>query len=69
MDGQTVRRIDQVILIVTFAAFSWLMMRVVHELGQIATAGVSGTEIIKISLHPLVFLSTDVWNPSHPLLI
>ncbi len=62
------KRAEQVILIVTFTAFSWLVMQVVHELGHIAAAVATGAEILKVYLHPLIVSSTDVWNPPHPLI-
>lgn len=61
------KRAVQIVLIVTFAAFSWLMMQVVHELGHIAAALATGAEIVKVYLHPFIVSSTDVWDPPHPL--
>ncbi|NUM53730.1 MAG: hypothetical protein HUU46_08810 [Candidatus Hydrogenedentes bacterium] len=63
------RRVERYILIVTFAAFSWLMMQVVHEVGHIIAAKATGAEIIKVYLHPLVVSSTDVWDPPKPLVV
>jgi len=61
------KRIEQIVLIMTFTAFSWFMMQIVHELGHIAAAMATGAEIVMVYLHPFIVSSTDVWDPPRPL--
>lgn len=63
------RRLDQIVLIVTFIGFSWLAMQAVHELGHILGAISTGGEVVKVVLHPLAFSRTDVVPNPHPLLV
>lgn len=63
------RRSDQVILIVTFLAFSWLAMQAVHELGHVVGAWVTGAEVIKVALHPGIISRTDLGYNPHPALV
>ena len=61
------KRIEQIILIVSFIGFSWLAMQVVHELGHVLGALVSGGRIVKVVLHPLTISGTYVSPNPHPL--
>lgn len=63
------RRVPQVTLIVTFLAFSWLAMMVVHELGHVVGAICTGATVQKVVLHPLAISRTDVGNSRHPLVV
>jgi hypothetical protein len=59
----------QAVLIGTFIGFSWLAMQVVHELGHVLVARVTGAEVIKIVLHPLTVSRTDLGENPHPLAV
>ena len=59
----------QILLIATFIAFSWLAMQVVHELGHVLGAAMTGGEVIKVVLHPLVISRTDVFPNPEPLFV
>ena len=45
------KRAAQILLIVTFIAFSWLAMQVVHEMGHVLVARLTGGEVLKVALH------------------
>jgi hypothetical protein len=62
-------RRNQIILILSFVAFSWLAMQTVHELGHVLGAVASGGEVKRVVLHPLVFSRTDVSPNPHPLFV
>jgi hypothetical protein len=63
------RRVPQILLIVTFIIFSWLAMQVVHETGHLLAARLTGAEVIKVALHPLIMSRTDVVDGAHPLVV
>ena len=60
-------RLPQILLIVTFIGFSWLAMQVVHETGHVLVARLTGAEVTKVALHPLIMSRTDVAENPHPL--
>jgi hypothetical protein len=62
-------RIFQSLLIVSMAGFSWLAMMIVHELGHVFNAWLSGGIVSKIVLHPLAFSRTDLSVNPHPLFV
>jgi Peptidase M50B-like len=62
-------RVPQILLIVTFIGFSWLAMQVVHELGHVLVAHLTGAEATKVALHPLIVSRTDVAENPHPLAV
>ncbi|MEI6785422.1 MAG: hypothetical protein WCQ21_31370 [Verrucomicrobiota bacterium] len=59
----------QILLIVTFIGFAWLAMQVVHELGHVLVARLTGAEVIKVALHPLILSRTDLGENPHPLAV
>jgi hypothetical protein len=59
-------RLFQAQLITTFIAFSWLAMQAIHELGHVLLAYVTGGEVIKVALHPLILSRTDLGLNPHP---
>ena len=61
------KRLPQILLIVTFIGFSWLAMQVVHEAGHVLVARLTGAEVTKVALHPLIMSRTDVAENPHPL--
>lgn len=63
------KRLPQVVLITTFICFSWLAMQVVHETGHVLVARVTGAEVIKVALHPLIVSRTDLGKNPHPLAV
>jgi hypothetical protein len=63
------KRLSQVLLIVTFIGFSWLGMQVVHEAGHVLVAIVTGAEVSKVALHPLIMSRTDLAENPHPLAV
>lgn len=63
------KRLPQVLLIVTFIGFSWLAMQVVHEAGHVLVARLTGAEVTKVALHPLIMSRTDVAENPHPLAV
>ena len=63
------KRLAQILLIVTFIAFSWLGMQVVHEAGHVLVARATGGEVIRVALHPLIVSRTDLGANPHPLAV
>src|SRR5258706_9988652 len=63
------KRLPQILLIVTFIGFSWLAMQVVHEAGHVLVALVTGAEVTKVALHPFIMSRTDVAESPHPLAV
>jgi len=63
------KRLPQILLIVTFIGFSWLAMQVVHEAGHVLVARLTGAEVTKVALHPLIVSRTDVAENPHPLAV
>jgi hypothetical protein len=62
-------RLNQIVLIVSTLALSWLGMMAVHELGHVAAAVVTGGKIARVVLHPLAFSRTDLATNPHPLIV
>ncbi|MFT5497410.1 MAG: hypothetical protein ACI9TH_002816 [Kiritimatiellia bacterium] len=56
-------------LIITFMLFSWLMMQVVHEMGHVIGAWLTGGEVTRVALHPFIFSRTDLEHNPHPLIV
>src|SRR5258707_11667766 len=63
------KRLPQILLIVTFIGFSWLGMQVVHEAGHVVVALLTGGEVAKVALHPLIMSRTDLGENPHPLAV
>src|ERR1017187_2971129 len=63
------KRLLQILLIVTFIGLSWLGMQVVHETGHVLVARLTGGEVIKVALHPLIVSRTDLGENPHPLAV
>lgn len=60
------KRISQIVLVVSWIGFSWLAMQAVHEGGHVLAAWLTGGEVTKVVLHPLVISRTDLGNNPHP---
>lgn len=63
------KRIEQIILIVSFLAFSWLAMQAMHELGHVIGAYLTKAEVITVALHPCIISRTDLGNNPHPVIV
>ncbi len=57
------------LLILTLIPLCWLLMMVVHELGHVAAAWLTGGTIERVVLHPLSISRTDLTSNPHPLLV
>ena len=64
---ESMRRLNQIVLIGTFVGFSWLAMQAVHELGHVLGGVAGGGKVVKVVLHPCTFSRTDVYPNPHPL--
>jgi hypothetical protein len=62
-------RCFQILLIVSFIAFSWLAFMVVHEFGHALTAWLTGGSVALMVLHPLQISWTTVSPNPHPQLV
>lgn len=62
-------RLNQIVLIVSTLALSWLGMMAVHELGHVLAAVVTGGKVARVVLHPLAFSRTDLATNPHPLIV
>ena len=60
-------RVYQLMLIGSTVALSWLGMQVVHELGHVAGAWLTGGVVAKVVLHPLTISYTTLSANPHPL--
>ena len=63
------KRIEQIILIASFLAFSWLAMQAVHELGHVTGAWLSKAKVTKVALHPFILSRTDLGYNPHPAFV
>lgn len=63
------RRLHQTVLLVSLTLFSWLAMMLVHELGHMLGAIVTGGQIRRLVWHPLAFSRTDVFPNPSPLVV
>lgn len=53
-------RLLPAVLLLSLAALSWLAMMIVHELGHVLHAWISGGGVTEVVLHPLAISRTDV---------
>ncbi len=63
------KRAAQILLIVTFIPFCWLAMQAVHEMGHVLVARLTGGEVVKVALHPLIVSRTDLGENPRPLAV
>ncbi len=60
----------QFIMISSLCLFSWLAMMLVHEVGHVLGAILTGGQVHEVAWHPTVFSHTDVHpNPSPKLVV
>lgn len=62
-------RFFQVLLIVSSIGFSWLGMMILHEIGHVFHALVSGGNVVQVVLCPWEFSRTDVFPNPYPLFV
>jgi hypothetical protein len=62
------KRLDQIVLVVSFVGFSWLAMQAIHEMGHVLGALAGGGTVVKVCLLPTEFSRTEVFPNPHPLL-
>lgn len=62
-------RLHQVLLIGSTLLFSWLGMQLIHELGHICGAILTGGEVKSVTLNPLTFSRTDLGRNPQPLVV
>ena len=65
----SLKRAKQILLILTFVGFSWLGMQVVHEAGHVLVAKLTGGEVVRVALHPLIVSRTDLGRNPNPLAV
>jgi hypothetical protein len=63
------QRCLQILLIISFTAFSWLAFMVVHEFGHALTAWITGGSVALMVLHPLQISWTAFARNPHPQLV
>ncbi len=61
------QRFHQVLLIASMLVNSWLGMQLVHEVGHVLGAWLTGGRVARVVLHPLSFSRTDLADNPHPL--
>jgi hypothetical protein len=62
-------RAHQIILLVSLLICSWLGMQMIHELGHVLGAWMTGGHVTKVVLHPLTLSRTDVSPNPQPLVV
>lgn len=63
------KRMSQVVLILSTILFSWLMMQALHEAGHVLGAMLSGGTVRRVVLHPLTISRTDLELNPQPLFV
>jgi hypothetical protein len=63
------KRLPQIILIVSTVLGSWLGMQAVHEFGHVLGAWATGGRVARVILHPLTISRTDLAVNPHPLVV
>lgn len=63
------KRVEQIILIASFLAFSWLAMQAVHELGHVTGAWLTKAEVTKVALHPSILSRTELGHNPEPTVV
>jgi hypothetical protein len=57
------------LLIVSFLPLCWLLMMVIHEVGHVLAAWLTGGRVAGVVVHPLTISRTDLAENPHPLLV
>lgn len=63
------RRLPQLVLLVSTALLAWLWMQVIHEAGHALFGWWTGGDVRRVVLHPLTISRTDLAANPHPLLV
>lgn len=63
------RRLHQIVLIVSMLGLSWLGMMAVHESGHVAAAFATGGSVARVVLHPFAISRTDLKTNPHSLVV
>jgi hypothetical protein len=63
------KRVHQVLLIVSTVLGSWLGMQAVHESGHVLGAWLTGGRVARVVLHPLTISRTDLAHNPSPLVV
>jgi hypothetical protein len=63
------RRQSMVLLLASTAVASWYGMMIVHELGHVVGALLTGGRVERVVLHPLAFSRTDLASNPRPLVV
>ena len=58
-----------VVLILFMVTFAWPAMMLLHELGHVVAAWITGGTVTRLVWHPLVFSRTDISPNPHPLIV
>ncbi len=66
---KTMKRRNQLLLIIATLVGSWYGMQAVHELGHVLGAIVTGAEVKRIVLHPLSISRTDIGLNPNPSIV
>jgi len=69
LDAKMMKRLDQIVLAISFVAFSWLAMQAVHELGHVVGAWLTKGEVTKVALHPCIISRTDIGHNPYPSVV
>jgi hypothetical protein len=64
-----VRRLNQIVLIVSTVLGSWLGMQAIHESGHVLGAWLTGGRVARMVLHPLTISRTELAHNPNPLAV
>jgi Peptidase M50B-like len=67
--GGSVRRLNQIVLILSTVLGSWLGMQAIHESGHVFGAWLTGGRVTRVVLHPLTISRTDLAHNPSPLAV
>src|SRR5437879_2266857 len=67
--GRLVRRLHQIVLILSTVLGSWLGMQAVHEFGHVLGAWLTGGRVARVVLHPFTISRTDLADNPKPLVV
>ncbi|MEM6757470.1 MAG: hypothetical protein AAF586_09905 [Planctomycetota bacterium] len=62
-------RFRLVLLLIALAAVAWPLMMLLHEVGHLLAAWLTGGSVGRLVWHPLVFSRTEVFPNPHPLVV
>ncbi len=63
------RRTQQITLIASLLAFSWLAMQAVHEFGHVCGAWMTGGQVSRVTLHPATISHTELAENPRPMVV